>query len=126
MGCHALLQGIFPTQGLNMHLLCWQVGSLPLVPPTEAVGVKRQLTARLKGHFGTQEAFREGNSGLWKHLNFLFFFFLLSTFASLSSLLLTQQLDSKVGFLLGSDFLMSTNPARMPKPSTLKHLQGSH
>ena len=36
MGCHALLQGIFPTQGLNMCLLCflhWQVGSLPLAPP---------------------------------------------------------------------------------------------
>ena len=33
VGCHALLlQGIFPTQGLNLHLLCllhWQVGSLP-------------------------------------------------------------------------------------------------
>jgi len=30
VGCHALLQGIFPTQGLNLHLLYWQVGSLPL------------------------------------------------------------------------------------------------
>ena len=30
------LQGIFPTQGLNLHLLCLlhrQAGSLPLVPP---------------------------------------------------------------------------------------------
>ena len=36
MGCHALLQGIFPTQGLNqnlLYLLRWQLGSLPLVPP---------------------------------------------------------------------------------------------
>ena len=36
VGCHALLQRIFPTQGLNLCLLCllhWQVGSLPLVPP---------------------------------------------------------------------------------------------
>ena len=35
-GCHALLQGIFLTQGLNpcvLGLLHWQVGSLPLVPP---------------------------------------------------------------------------------------------
>ena len=35
VGCHALLQGIFPTQGLNPYLLClrhWQAGSLPLVP----------------------------------------------------------------------------------------------
>ena len=32
----AILQGIFLTQGLNLHLLCllcWQVGSLPLAPP---------------------------------------------------------------------------------------------
>ena len=36
VGCHALLQGIFPTQGSNLRLLRllhWQVGSLPLVPP---------------------------------------------------------------------------------------------
>ena len=36
MGCHALLQGIFPTQGSNpclLHLLHWQAGSLPLAPP---------------------------------------------------------------------------------------------
>ena len=33
---HALLQGIFLTQGSNPHLLCllhWQAGSLPLAPP---------------------------------------------------------------------------------------------
>ena len=33
VGCHFLLQGIFPTQGSNLHLLCllrWQVVSLPL------------------------------------------------------------------------------------------------
>ena len=30
VGCHFLLQGIFPTQGLNLHLLHWQVYSLPL------------------------------------------------------------------------------------------------
>ena len=36
VGCHALLQGIFPTQGLNQHLLWvlhWQVGSLSLMSP---------------------------------------------------------------------------------------------
>ena len=35
-GCHALLQGIFPTQGLNPSLLCllhWQASTLPLAPP---------------------------------------------------------------------------------------------
>ena len=33
VGCHFLLQGIFPTQGSNsslLHLLHWQVNSLPL------------------------------------------------------------------------------------------------
>ena len=36
MGCCGLLLRIFPTQGLNTHLLCllhWQTGSLPLAPP---------------------------------------------------------------------------------------------
>ena len=36
VGCYPLLQGIFPTQGSNPHLLCllhWQAGSLPLAPP---------------------------------------------------------------------------------------------
>ena len=36
VGCHALLQRIFPTQGLNQYLLSllyWQAGSLPLAPP---------------------------------------------------------------------------------------------
>ena len=36
MGCHVLLQGIFPSQGLNprlFRLLHWQAGSLPLEPP---------------------------------------------------------------------------------------------
>ena len=38
VGCHALLQGIFLTQGLNLHLLHilqWQADSLSLVPPEE-------------------------------------------------------------------------------------------
>ena len=30
MDCHFLLQEIFPAQGLNPHLLHWQVDSLPL------------------------------------------------------------------------------------------------
>ena len=36
VGCHALHQGIFPTQGRNprlLHLLHWQAGSLQVVPP---------------------------------------------------------------------------------------------
>ena len=40
MGCHALLQGIFPTQGCHLHLfhlLHWQVGSLPLALPWKLI-----------------------------------------------------------------------------------------
>ena len=36
VGCHALLQGIVPTQGSNphlLHLLRWQAGFLPLASP---------------------------------------------------------------------------------------------
>ena len=35
VGCHAILQGIFPTQGWNLHLISllhWKSGSLPLAP----------------------------------------------------------------------------------------------
>ena len=41
VGCQALLQGVFLTQGLNPSLLCllhWQVGSLPLAPPRKPLG----------------------------------------------------------------------------------------
>ena len=37
VGCHTLLQGIFLTLGWNsrfLPLLHWQVGSLPIAPPT--------------------------------------------------------------------------------------------
>ena len=43
VGCHFLLHGIFPTQGLNLHLLCLlhsQVSSLSLRPPTAAAAAK--------------------------------------------------------------------------------------
>ena len=39
VGCHALLQGISPTQGSNPGLLHWQVGSLLLVPPVKPIKV---------------------------------------------------------------------------------------
>ena len=43
VGCRVLLQGTFPTQESNMHLLChlhWRAGSLPLAPPGKPVTVK--------------------------------------------------------------------------------------
>ena len=39
-GCHTLLQGIFPTQGLNLcllHFLHWQAVSLPPLPPGKPI-----------------------------------------------------------------------------------------
>ena len=36
VGCHALIQGLFPSQGSDLsllYLLHWQPGSLPLMPP---------------------------------------------------------------------------------------------
>ena len=33
VGCHSLLQGIFPTQGSNLRLLHWLADSLPSEPP---------------------------------------------------------------------------------------------
>ena len=51
VGCHALLQGIFPTLGLNPRLLCllhWQVGSLLLAPPDPP-----QILKNIRKHFRT-------------------------------------------------------------------------
>ena len=44
MRCHALLQGIFPTQQLNSHLLHWQVGSLPLSHPGSSYFKNKQIS----------------------------------------------------------------------------------
>ena len=38
VGCHALLQGIFPTQGLSLCLLQQQADSIPLVPAGKLLG----------------------------------------------------------------------------------------
>ena len=46
VGCHALLQGIFLTQGSNPNLLCflhWQARSLPLGPPGKSKMIPLQL-----------------------------------------------------------------------------------
>ena len=43
VGCHFLLQGIFPSQGSNPHLLCllhWQVDSLPTEPSGKPLNTK--------------------------------------------------------------------------------------
>ena len=52
MGCHFLLQGIFPTQGLNSCLLCWQTDSLPLSHWEVFVNIKL-----LKSYYGNTVVF---------------------------------------------------------------------
>ena len=61
VGCHFLLQGIFPTEGLNLcllHLLHWQVDSLPLVPPRKHqpsnnyLGNQHFLLSNVQNSFG--------------------------------------------------------------------------
>ena len=59
MGCHFLLQGIFPTQGSNLRLLCllhWQAASLPLVPP----GKPFSLCAK---HVGVSQVYPDAPRG---------------------------------------------------------------
>ena len=48
-GCHALLQGIFPTKGLNWHLSVSYAGRqiLPLAPPEKS---KWNISQHKKGH----------------------------------------------------------------------------
>ena len=63
MGCHALLQGIFPTLGLNsslLYLLHWQVSFLLLTPGKPYVATEATEQAQ-----GASLAF----SCLWVPLN---------------------------------------------------------
>ena len=51
VGCHALLQGIFLTQGSNPPPLCllhWQAGSLPLAPLGSPIPYTGSLSQTLK------------------------------------------------------------------------------
>ena len=65
MGCHALLQGIFPTQGLNPCLLCllhWQACSLPLAPPRKPHVLNRYNFRKMITPFALLENTREYTS----------------------------------------------------------------
>ena len=51
VGCHALLQGFFPTQGSHphlLHLLHWQGDSLPLVPSGNPLHATSKLLFQVK------------------------------------------------------------------------------
>ena len=64
VGCHALLQGIFLSQGL-LRLLHWQAGSSPLAPPEETSPSK----ALFKIHLNQAKSFRNFHK---LHLSCLF------------------------------------------------------
>ena len=52
VGCHALPQGIFMAQGLNLcifHLLYWQAGSLLLVPPGSETSQTSEMEIKRMG-----------------------------------------------------------------------------
>jgi len=48
VGSHFLFQGIFLTQGLNLHLLHWQADSSPL---SSNMGLKLELALKSPGRF---------------------------------------------------------------------------
>ena len=65
VSCCALLQWIFLTQGLNLHLLCllhWQAGPVPLAP----LGKPRYIfTTNLCGN-DSQAWFKDEDTEVWK------------------------------------------------------------
>ena len=77
MSCHAILQGIFPTQGSNPSFLCllhWQVDSLPLVPPGKPAmlytrtNIIKQLyfnKNKLKNIVLTEDFLGQGKYSVW-------------------------------------------------------------
>ena len=99
VGCHALLQGIFPTQGSNPSLFCllhWQEGSLPLVPP----GKPRNISHRRKHflHGSEMDSFTSKSIIYYKlvsreFLLKLFFFFQLKLFMTEWFLLTCKKLS---------------------------------
>ena len=63
VGCHFLLQGIFPSQQLNAHLLPWQVDSLPHVPlSTLASHIKQGPGITVSMFTLIPDAFKSGRS----------------------------------------------------------------
>ena len=95
VSCHALLQGIFLTEWLNLHLfllLCRQVGSSPLAPP----GKPRCLMHTLRKTWEVLQL------SLWAALSFLLLFWVSSGPPGLHELTtLSSQSKETTGFCLG-------------------------
>ena len=89
MGCHFLLQWIFPTQGSNPHLLHWHADSLPQSP----IKCLKTVNSYTKYRFFTEHSrsvIHQGTSS-----SFISPIFLFSQ---------TQNLDVTSGFFLLPDF----------------------
>ena len=69
VGCHSLLQGIFPTQWLNLSLLLWQVDSLPLRHKRRPSLVKRTALPVIRWSDKKQN-----KDWTWKNLRILKFY----------------------------------------------------
>ena len=66
MGHHFLLQGIFLTQGSNLHLLHWQVDSLPLIH--QGSPYKAQPLNALAPELGQNVSFRKLGRGAFSEV----------------------------------------------------------
>ena len=85
VGCHALLQGIFPTQGSNPRLLHWQVSSFTTEPPEKPsfLSTNRQIRnhpQKSQLYHLIFKSWLSGHSNLfcgypWLSFNFFFLFF---------------------------------------------------
>ena len=100
VGCYALLQGIFPTQGSNLHLLHllhWQVGSLPPAPPASV-----QFSSFAQSCPTLCDPMNRSMPGLPVHLQFLEF---------------TQTHVHRVGDAIQPSYPLSSPSPPAPNPS---------
>ena len=66
VGCHFLLQGIFPTQGPSpclLDLLNWHVDSLPLAPPGKPIPYYTPVRSQHLGSLPGREKSQDGGPG---------------------------------------------------------------
>ena len=78
--CHALLHRVYPTQGLNWHLLCllhWQMGSLPLMSLGKPKKHKRSL--KMNGKNALQKYYvvmysKNNIQSMFSQIRILYFF----------------------------------------------------
>ena len=104
-----VLQGIFPTQGLNLHLLCllhWQVGSLPLTPPGKPhlLGkpiVKTQMRSTLETNYKVLCTSTLANCISWYPFN-------LGVWKPGSSSLQVSSWSAETSALCGKSFMLFT------------------